>query len=334
MSGNVGYLLERYGEHPQTLALVEAVGTPRGRVLVRGVVGAQKALVAAALTRRSGRLVLWVGNGKEESAYLYNDLQGLMGPNDVCFFPDSFRSPAAFEHLNTTQVLQRSEVVNRLTLGERRGWVTVTYPEALFERVIAPDVLAQSRIEIGKGERLDLDFLLQVLVEYGFERSDFVYEPGQFSVRGGIVDLFSFGNEYPYRIELMDEEVESIRLFDPLTQLSRQTVERVGVVPNWETLSSKTEKSSLLQALPEGAIIWIEDLQFLLDRLLHCFEAAERYAAQLSILAPEEVSALLKERAFVRPAELLGDLPRFTLIFSTPPPEELRSTLSAHFSVD
>lgn len=316
---NVGYLLERYTEHPRLIALRDALSTPRARVRITGLVGSQRALVVGASVRQLSRLFVCVCNDKEEAAYLLNDLQSLLGEGDVCFFPDSFRRPAVFEHLNATQTLQRSEVVNRLTMPHRRGWAVVTYPEALFEEVVSPEVLTKSRIEIVKGERLDLDFVLQVLVEYGLVRTDFVYEPGQFSLRGGILDLFSFGNEYPYRVELFDAEVESIRTFDPLTQLSRQNIERLQIVPNWSTAHTREEKTPLLRVLPEDAVLWIEDVQFLLDRLLRCFDEAERYAARIGVLDAEEVRAILQERAFVRPYDVLKALQSYALVFGNPP---------------
>lgn len=183
---NAGYLLQRYTEHPQLVLLCEKIRAFRARVQVSGLIGAQKALVIGALVRRTQRLLVCICDDKEGAAYLLNDLQGILGETDVSFFPDSFRRPAVFEHLNNTQVLQRSEVINRLTMPHRRGWVVVTYPEALFEEVIAPEVLMRSRLEIVKGETLDLEFILEALVEYGFVRTDFVFEPGQFSLRGNI----------------------------------------------------------------------------------------------------------------------------------------------------
>ncbi len=311
---NMGYLLERYREHSQLLHLLDALRRPRAYVRVNGLIGAQKAFLVAALARQLWRLVLWVCNDKEEAAYRLNDLQSILGENSVRFFPDSFRRPAKYEHLNSAQILQRSEVVNHLTMKRSNGWVIVTYPEALFEKVISPKALAKSRIEIKVGERLDLEFVVHVLVEYGFVRTDFVYEPGQFSLRGGILDLFSFGNEYPYRIEMLDVEVEGIRTFDPLTQLSRQNIEHVQIIPSWEANQADGEKVSLFDALPEDVLIWAEDVHFLLDRLLKCFEAVEEYAAKLTALDPEEVRDLLKARAFVRPIEVLEALREHNLV--------------------
>lgn len=113
-----------------------------------------------------------------------------------------------------------------------------------------PEILQQSRIEIQQGEKIDIEFSHAGVDQYGFERMDFVYEPGQFSIRGGIIDLFSYGNELPYRIELFDDEVEKIKTFDPLTQLSRQDLNRVAIVPNLNTRFRQDQKVSLLQILP------------------------------------------------------------------------------------
>ncbi len=320
---NAGYLLERYLEHPQLQTLIQMLERAEKRIWLRGLVGAQKALVAAAVVRRTGRLLVWICTDKEEAAYSYNDLQAFLGEADTAFFPDSFRRPAVFDHLNPTQVLQRSEVVSRLSLPHRRGWAVVTYPEALFEQVVAPEVLTKSRIELVKGERVDLDFVLQVLVEYGLVRTDFVYEPGQFSLRGGILDLFSFGNEFPYRIELLDDEIESIRTFDPLTQLSRQKIERVRILPHWETAHRPEDKVPFPAVLLDDAIVWMEDVALTVDRLLHCFEAAEEYAVKISTLEDDKIRALLAERAFVRPADVLASLRKRTLLFSREPTDEL-----------
>jgi len=203
--------------------------------------------------------------------------------------------------------------------GAAGGAIIITYPEALFEKVVSPEVLAQSRIEIAVAEKLDADFVIQVLVEYGFERTDFVYEPGQFSIRGGIVDLFSFGNELPYRIELFDDEVESIRTFDPLTQLSKQSIGRVRIVPNLNTRFRQDQKVSLFQVLPENTVIWIKDFQFLLDRLQYCFEKAEQFAGKITALDAAELRDIFRDRAFVYPGDVVGDVREHALVFLEKP---------------
>ncbi|MCB0532774.1 MAG: hypothetical protein H6574_10450 [Lewinellaceae bacterium] len=322
---NTGHLLERYREHPAVVQLSQAIQQPHVRVHISGLTGAQGAFVLASTVSGSASTVLYIAESKEEAAYLLNDLQGILPTEMVLFFPDSFKRPAVFDVLNPTQTLQRSEVVNHLTGS---GSVAIiTYPEALFEKVVSPEVLAQSQIEIAIGEKLDVDFVIQVLVEYGFERTDFVYEPGQFSIRGGIVDLFSFGNELPYRIELFDDEVESIRTFDPLTQLSKQSISRVRIVPNLNTRFRQDQKVSLFRILPENAVIWIRDFQFLLDRLQYCFEKAEQYAGKITALDAAELRELFRDRAFVYPADVVDDVRDHTIVFLEKPGPAIEALL-------
>lgn len=324
---NISHLLERYSEHPAILQLIEALARasqpdaagPAARVQLSGLKGAQTAFILAAATSRIGVTALHIAESKEEAAYLLNDLQGILGEQSVFFFPDSFKRPAFFDDLNPAQVLQRSETVNRLSQLNSGPGIVVTYPEALFEKVVSPEVLAQNRIEVTRGEVLDLDFVVQVLVEYGFERTDFVYEPGQFSLRGGIIDLFSYGNELPYRIELFDDEVESIRTFDPLTQLSSQQLGRLSIVPNLNTRFRQDQKVSLFRVLAADTVIWIKDFQFLLDRLQYCFEKTEQFAAKISALDAAEIRELFRDRAFLFPGEVVEEVREHPVVFLEKP---------------
>ncbi|MEZ4942945.1 MAG: hypothetical protein R3D58_18885 [Saprospiraceae bacterium] len=322
---NTGHLLERYREHPAVVQLSKAIQQPHARVHLAGLMGAQFAFVLAAASG-SAPTGLYIAESKEEAAYLLNDLQGILPIDTVHFFPDSFKRPAVFDVLNPTQTLQRSEVVSRLGAASAGG-VIITYPEALFEKVVSPEVLAQSRIEVAREEKLDVDFVIQVLVEYGFERTDFVYEPGQFSIRGGILDLFSFGNELPYRIELFDDEAESIRTFDPLTQLSKQSISRMQIVPNLNTRFRQDQKVSLFRVLPENTVIWIRDFQFLLDRLQYCFEKAEQYAGKITALDAAELRELFRDRAFVYPANVVDDVREHALVFLEKPGPAIEALL-------
>ncbi|MBK9338008.1 MAG: hypothetical protein IPM98_16265 [Lewinellaceae bacterium] len=326
---NIGHLLERYGAHPAIAELARVLQEPRARIELAGLTGAQPAFAIAATVSNLSSTALFIAESKEEAAYLLNDLQGILGDRVVHFFPDSFKRPAFFDDLNPTQILQRSETINKATTPSTGGMVVVTYPEALFEKVVSPDVLAQSRIEVVTGEKLDMEFVIQVLVEYGFERTDFVYEPGQFSIRGGIVDLFSYGNEFPYRIELFDDEVESIRTFDPLTQLSKQTIGSVRIVPNLNTRFRQDQKVPLFRVLPGNSVIWIKDFQFLLDRLQYCFEKAEQFAARISALDAAELREVFRDRAFVYPADVVEDVREHALVFLGKPGTAVLEMLTA-----
>lgn len=317
---NLQHLLEAYRKHPAVVRIAQSIEnqTTPLRLQLAGLTGAQESFVLAAsvLQKNTPSTHLFVANAKEEAAYRHNDLEGLLAKQEVYFFPDSFKRPAFFDDLNPTQMLQRSELVSKVTGSVSAGGsVIVTYPEALFEKVVKPEILQQTRIEIKKGEKLDVDFVMQVLIEYGFERTDFVYEPGQFSIRGGIVDLFSYGNDLPYRIELFDDEVEKIRTFDPLTQLSRQELSHVSIVPNLNTRFRQDQKVSLFQVLPKDTVIWIRDLQFLVDRLQYCFERAEQFASKLNALDSAELREIFRDRAFLYPGDVTEDIAEHPLVF-------------------
>lgn len=325
---NLRHVLDLYKKHPAVEKIAAALDSdnPSPRLQLTGLSGALESFVVAATMEDRQRKAtgqpqvhLFLANSKEEAAYRLNDLQGLLGEQSVFFFPDSFKRPAFFDDLNQTQILQRSEVVHKISSpggpGGAQPKVVVSYPEALFEKVVKPEVLLKNRIDLKKGERVEMDTILEVLVEYGFERTDFVYEPGQFSIRGGIVDLFSFGNELPYRIELFDDEVESIRVFDPLTQLSKQTLLQVGIVPNLNTRFRQDQKVSLLSVLPAAAVLWIKDFQFVLDRLQQCFEKAEQYAGKISALDAAEIREIFRDRAFLYPGEVLESIAGHPMVF-------------------
>ncbi len=346
---NIQHLLQAYRQSTQAVQLAKALATPQARVQLTGLIGSQTAFaLAAAATTKASPFHLYIANSKEEAAYLQNDLQGILAEQTIHFFPDSFKRPSFFEEINSTQVLQRSETVNKITappsppvkggdgthsaVSEKhnrqaasdalppstggQGGAIITYPEALFEKVVAPEVLNRSRIDVAKGEKLDTDFMIQVLVEYGFERADFVYEPGQFSIRGGIIDLFSYGNDLPYRIELFDDEVETIRIFDPLTQLSKQNIARVSIVPNLNTRFRNDQKVSFFQVLPADTVLWIKDFQFFLDRLQYCFERAETFASKLSALDSAELREIFRDRAFLYPGDVVEDVQERRLVFT------------------
>ena len=194
---NLTQLLERYRDDPRVARLaqlLDGAGDP-ARVQLAGLSGSLDCFLIAGLYQRRGGHHLVIAEDKEEAAYLQNTIANLLKPKPVRFFPDSFKRPLYFEVLEPNNVLQRTETINYLTHSRAKGEIVVTYPEALFEQVVAPEVLNKTRIEIRKDETLDLDTIIEVMAEYGFKREDFVYEPGQFSIRGGIVDIYSYGNE-------------------------------------------------------------------------------------------------------------------------------------------
>jgi transcription-repair coupling factor (superfamily II helicase) len=320
---NIDHLSARFLELPQIGQLVKQLERAAGsRLRVSGLIGAQGAFVVAgtfAAQRKVRKAVyhLCIAETKEEAAYFQNDLATVVHADWIYFFPDSFKRPAFFDDLNPTQMLQRSEVVNKITSPgtQSTGCILVTYPEALFEKVVSPEILHKNRIDINVGEQLDSDFMIEVLVNYGFERTDFVYEPGQFSIRGGIIDLFSYGNDLPYRIELFDNEVETIRVFDPLTQLSQSKLEQVSIVPNLNTRFNQDQKVPLFSILPNDTVIWIRDVQFLIDRLQYCFDKVDQFAQKVSSYDTSELREIFRDRAFVFPGSVLESIGDKSVIF-------------------
>ncbi len=315
---NLERLIALYREDKRVEKIVAQLSTsPPPRTQLSGVVGALDSFVLAGTYLAAPQFHLVICNDKEEAAYLQNNLANILGKKPVHFFPDSFKRPASFDQLNNTNVLQRTETINKITESSALGELIITYPEALFEQVVAPSVLAEKKIRMVKGEKMDVDFIIEILVEYGFERTDFVYEPGQFSIRGGIVDIFSYGNEWPYRIELFDDEVESIRVFDPTTQESLRNIASISIVPNINTRFSRDQKVSLFGVLPKETAIWMKDYQLLVDKLQTCFEKAEAFADGISATNESELAELFRERAFIRPNEVLDDVADFPLFFLT-----------------
>ncbi|MFT5910341.1 MAG: transcription-repair coupling factor (superfamily II helicase), partial [Paraglaciecola sp.] len=311
-------ILELYRDDERIQQLAETLNeeTP-ARIQLLGMRGAQESFVLMGTYLNLPQNHLVIANNKEEAAYLQNNLASLFDKKPVRFFPDSFKRPQYFEELNNNNVLERTEVINKISTSTGAGEIIVTYPEALFERVVAPSVLDETRWVIKKDEQIDVQTLIEVMAEYGFKREDFVYQPGQFAVRGGIIDIYSYGNEYPYRIELFDEDVESIRTFDPTTQLSQQNIASVSIVPNINTKFTQDQKVSFFRVLKKRTAIWVKDFQVLLDRLQTCFEEAEKFANTLTILDESEVAEIFRDRAFIRPAEVIEDIKAYPILSLT-----------------
>ena len=211
-------------------------------------------------------------NDAEEAAYFFNSIESVTEAMDLFYFPSSYKTPQNFSLLNPSHVMLRTEALTKISMGGNKK-IIVTYPEALFEKVIMPNTLQQNMIQIKTNDNLQLNELMQSLIDYGFQRTDFVYEPGQFALRGGIFDIYSFGNEQPYRIELFGEEVDSIRLFDPATQLSERKLLQVNIIPNVTTQFEETEKIPLLTFMTNDTLVWLKDWNVIAQRGNDQYEA-------------------------------------------------------------
>ena len=306
---NLKELLERYTHSEQSKAILQGLDSEEpSRLLLSGMIGAQDCFVLSAIFSKSPHSHLYIASDKEEAAYVQNTLDNIADTQQVLFFPDSFKRAGTFEEIDNNNVLIRTETINKISSELHAREIVVTYPEALFEKVVDPKYLDEQKITIKKDESLDIDTIIEFLVEYGFERTDFVYEPGQFSIRGGIVDIFSFGNEWPYRVELFDDEVESIRLFNPTTQLSLKNKSMVSIIPNISNKFTQEQKISLFKTFKKNTCVWIKDVEMLLERLTTCETKAKEFARHVSQEDDAVLKKLLDERAFILPQEIIAEM--------------------------
>ncbi|MFT4854891.1 MAG: transcription-repair coupling factor (superfamily II helicase) [Algoriphagus sp.] len=250
-------------------------------VQVKGLSGSLDMVLFSTLYQQCGGIHLLIAQDKEEAAYLNSDLQNLLQTDKHMIFPSSFKKAYHYEEVDNANVLIRAELLNRVLTERDQSHVIVTYPEALYERVINKRSLIENTFVAKVGEKVDMEFVSELLQSYDFERTDFVYEPGQFAIRGGILDVFSFSNEHPYRLELFGKEIESIRTFDPESQLSIEIVPQISLIPNIQTKLLQEVRQSFLGFLPEVTKIWIKDFQLTKDVMDECFHKATQEFDQI-----------------------------------------------------
>lgn len=278
---------------------------------LNGLSGASLSFVIANLFRNTKRNLFVMLSDKEEAAYFLNDLESLLGDEHVIFFPDSYRRPYQIEDTDNANVLLRAEVLNRLG-SHQTPLIVVSYPEALFEKVITRKQLEKNTLKIKKGDSLSLDFLNEMLFTYNFNRTDFVTEPGEFSVRGGIVDVFSFSNNEPYRIEFFGNEIESIRTFDVETQLSTQQLSKITIIPNIENKENEEVRQSILEYISEETIFIAKDIDSFPQKIDKLFNKSVEIYEKLS----NEVKHIAPEVLFCQSNELLECIGSFQSIFT------------------
>jgi len=245
-------------------------------IQVKNTSGSLDAIIVASVYQINHQNHLIILHDKEEAAYFHNDLQNLIAGKEVLFFPTSYKRPYEFEETENANVLMRAEILNRVNHKASSGEIIVTYPEAMTEKVVNRKALLKNTFTARVGEKVDVSFLSELLSSYDFEKADFVYEAGQFAVRGGIIDVFSFAHDLPYRIELFGDEIESIRTFDPTTQLSEKVVKEINLIPNIQTKLIMEERQGFLDFMPANTKVWFKDHQQTLDIIDNYFEKASQ----------------------------------------------------------
>ena len=270
-------LLNLYKADDRTDQLAKFLNTRKNaRIHLKGLVGSSDGIIASAFYFLQQRHMVFVMPDREEAAYFLSDLENLLD-KELLFFPSSYRKSFDFTLTDSGNVLQRAEVLNELNHASSYGQIIVTYPEALAERVIDRQALEKNTLEIATGNKLGIDFINEFLIEYDFERVEFVYEPGQFSVRGGIVDIFSFSHDLPYRVEFFGDFIESIRTFEIEDQLSVAQVKTITIVPNVQSKFLTENNISLLEYIDPDTVLWFKDVQFTLDVIKSGYKKASEF---------------------------------------------------------
>ncbi len=283
-------LLGLFGKKPHVQFVESLLSEPAiHRIHLRGFAGSAGALFAATVAGKSTQTHIFILNDKEEAAYFQNNLDNVLGENASLLFPASYKKIFLVEDPDNTNVLQRAEVLNRINKSSYRQLI-VTYPEAIAEKVVTKKNLEQNSIELRVKEKISIDFINEFLQLHGFEFTDFVAQAGEYSVRGGIVDIYSFANELPYRVELGGDEVESIRTFDPETQLSVQAMNHVTIIPNVQTQLLKESRTSFFEFIAPNSTLWFKDGRFALDFIRENQEKIFSNNDPSSIYSPERMN--------------------------------------------
>ena len=298
-----------YKNDPLTEALREAAARPVARVALRGIVGSSSALVASALLDPLRKNHLFVLRDKEDAAYFLNDLEAVLPDYPVLFYPRSARVPYQIETTENANIAMRAEVLNILNDRDRKT-ITVTFPEAMAEQVVTRQKLSENTFDIHLGEKYTMDFIDEVMQEYSFEKVDYVHEPGQYSIRGGIFDIFSYSFEQPYRIEFFGDEVDSIRKFDPANQLSTGKLVKATIVPNVGRQLLHEARTHFHSFIAPDTVIWLRDTAHCLASYAQSIEKARQHYAKLDGL----LKHLTPEELYSEPEDLVKGLNSFPII--------------------
>lgn len=241
---------------------------------IHGASGSSKAFFVAFDFLKEKKLNCVVLQDKESASYFYDDLVNILGDTNVLFFPSAYKRSVEYLKTDRTNIVLKTEVLNKLS-SEKKPYLIVTYPGAIIEKVVKNKDLVKNTLEVSVGNKLSMDFVIEVLNEYGFKREEFVYEPGTFSVRGSIIDVFSYSYELPYRVDFFGDEVESIRSFDSTSQLSSDSHKKVFIVPNIHEHLIEEEKISFFEFVGKNCRFWFDQPELIIDKISKTYDAAK-----------------------------------------------------------
>ena len=274
-------IVNQYQESVKVKQILKQIQLDKNQIQITNLVGSSMSFVISETFKKDDKSYLLIFNDKEEAAYHLNDLEQLLDQKNVLFYPGSYRRPYQIEETDNANVLMRSEVLNRIN-SRKKPTIIVSYPEALFEKVVTKKDLERNTLKLSVSESVSLDFVNEILFEYNFNRVDFVTEPGDFSVRGGIIDVFSFSNDEPFRIEFFGDEIDSIRTFDVETQLSKEKLRKASIMSNVENKTLQEKRESFLQYIASNTVIFLKNKDLLIGKLDKLFNRAESAFSELS----------------------------------------------------
>lgn len=261
---NIAELQRIYASHPNVAGLMSLLDNKDIRTIyLKGMHASCASLFASGIFDKAPGIYVFILNDVEEAGYFYHDLVQVNGDEQILFFPSSYRRAIKYGQKDAANEILRTEVLSRL--GKQESLVVVTYPDALAEKVVSCQYLSDRTLKLDVGQHIETDKITALLVEYGFEHVDYVYEPGQFATRGSILDVYSFASELPYRIDFFGDEIDSIRTFEVETQLSTEKKTTVSIVP--ELISASESDICFLDFIPRQTVLFIKDFLWLRERI-------------------------------------------------------------------
>jgi len=301
------------------------------QVQLKGLSGSSYALRMAAIYKKHKGFHLFILPDKESAAYLYNDLESLLldvgvdfHRKTVMFYPSAYKRPYETDQPDSANLLSRTEVIARLNSGTK-DLILVSFAEALSEKIVSKKYVSEQTIMLRVEENLEQDILIEKLENMAFSRVDFVVEPGQFAIRGGLMDVFSYAWDHPYRIEFFGDEIESIRTFDPIKQLSLKKLKTAKILPNLQRQEIEEKRQSFLQLLPSKTTLCLQNPKLLQDKLNTGFQKALKAYDSLE----GEVKHLHPDQLFLNAQEFQEDVQAFPQYISQYDTENLKMRIWA-----
>ena len=307
-----------YKSHEEVKRISKFINSENNNHLqITGVIGSFKSFLFASVFENCSNSHLIILNDKEEAGYFLNDLESIfykgLGKKDlIYFFPRSHKVPYNADDINNDNLLYRAELLNKINTSDE-NIIIISYPEALAEKVVSKKVLTKNTLKLNRGESVTIDFVTDLLNEYEFQYSEFVVEPGQYCVRGGIIDVFSFSCDNPYRIEFFGNEVDSMRTFNPETQLSIESLEQITIIPNVQDKILHESRESIFEYIPKSTTIWAKDIllsaetiDLKFNKAIEKHEEIENKSELISHLSPSEI--------YITQKDFITQLTNFTTI--------------------